>query len=171
MARGRVPSVTLKCETCDALFHPWKKHIPARFCSGACAGRKHSIHMRKRCDQTCTNCGVLFYPVNNTTQTYCSRKCYQDSGTHKHTNPDGYVLVYSQKWSLRKSKQEIQHRVVMQESLGRRLEKHETVHHINGDRADNRIENLQVRSGRHGKGVIHKCSDCGSHNITSTRIA
>ncbi len=50
-----------------------------------------------------------------------------------------------------------QHRHVMEQALGRALEPHEDVHHINGVKSDNRLENLEVishsaHSSRHGKG-------------------
>jgi len=38
------------------------------------------------------------------------------------------------------------HRKIMQEKLHRTLTRHEVVHHINGIRSDNRIENLEVMS-------------------------
>lgn len=86
------------------------------------------------------------------TQEFCSRGCAAEFqckgwGTDKH----GYQVQYRSNGNGRRA-WITQHRQTMEQHLGRPLLAHETIHHKNGNRADNRIENLELWSSRHGKG-------------------
>jgi len=64
----------------------------------------------------------------------------------------GYMRVSVRKDPAKKAVEILEHRWRMEQHLGRELLPGETVHHINGDRTDNRIENLELFSSRHGPG-------------------
>lgn len=66
-------------------------------------------------------------------------------GGHTKKRSDGYIAVYAPGHPCCNLEGYVmEHRLVMEESIGRYLADGEVVHHINGKRNDNRIENLKL---------------------------
>jgi hypothetical protein len=101
---------------------------------------KSDARSRKR-QAICRRCGTEFMGRKNAV--YCSQTCSAkwmwETGRANRFVPDA-----KNKYQYRvvNGKTERVHRLVMSQHLGRPLGPHEAVHHINGDRSDNRIENL-----------------------------
>lgn len=140
------------------------------------------MKLSKRCP-ACSKWYRVRWPVLMKSRKFCSKHCaasYQMGHTFgvKHPRWRGGRSVASNGYILRraaghpdanKNKYILEHRFVMEEYLGRRLAKNEDVHHINGVKNDNRIENLIVlKKSQHT--VLHqikypskKCGWCGSN--------
>lgn len=94
----------------------------------------------------CEQCGInLGRSEGNRKKTpYCKDCCKGElhpNYTGGYENGHGYRVVY-----VAPRKTMMEHRKVMQDHIGRELYPDENVHHINGVRNDNRIENLELWS-------------------------
>jgi hypothetical protein len=114
----------------------------AVYCSQAC----HNEAQRgSRVTWKCANCDTEKTTPPSQVATYCSSSCAAAPRRRQpgdiYISPTGYAWVWGEDGRKRQ-----EHTVVMEQMLGRPLEKHENVHHRNGARADNRPENLEVWS-------------------------
>lgn len=146
------------CEVCSAPIMQYPSR-PRRFCSLACRDTARRTGPTVEC--VCTTCGgrYMLNPRQARRSKYCSRSCQARAprpgrpptltGGRK-VQPSGYVIIrisrehpcssptqYQGLWAL-------EHRVVMAEKIGRLLLAHESVHHVNGVKTDNRPCNLEL---------------------------
>ena len=128
------------CAVCETEF---TSRNPARTCSKICGGKLRRVST----DGTCERCGgpVPWRPGGYQAK-FCSAACRKTPLGTTRMSASGYVLEHVGKdrigsfahgWMH-------QHRRVVEDDLGRALLPHERVHHKNGRRDDNRLENLEL---------------------------
>ncbi len=98
----------------------------------------------------CRSCGVVFYAWVDKAHkhAFCSVVCWKKSPKKEGniiTNHAGYRQVYLPSHPHHpKNFFVMEHRLVMEKHLGRFLKRNESVHHKNGIKTDNRIQNLEL---------------------------
>lgn len=155
-----------QCEICDAEFVSYSKQAGAgRFCSKAC---HIAWQGRNRVHKVCETCGSEFSLSPSQAEyvekgkysrkaRFCSQACMgagfrkrplerMHNGKPALLDANGYVKIWvpNHKTGRVHTGWLSEHRVVMEQFLGRPLRADEHVHHINEQKDDNRLENLVV---------------------------
>lgn len=112
---------------------------------------KFEMPYAQKVQRVCDNCGKDFEraiePVSFK-RYFCGTACY-----HAKNRGDGHGCWSGGRWLSEKGywmvfdgpgRRRYEHIVIAEKALGRRLKRGEVVHHINGDKTDNRNTNLLI---------------------------
>lgn len=151
------------CSNCGIGFETKKRKT--RTCSPQCLheafgkrGRStKQIHMCKWCNKVDTG---------NRHKMFCSNECLSESIKSKSSYVDPYAFHKSVVESFGRKVR--YHRFIMEQKLGRKLERNEIVHHIDGNKHNNELDNLMLlSSSEHAKLHFNKRDiDPITHKLT-----
>lgn len=131
MAWYNISMDTKLCISCEEEFTPTSRHRKCPKCRGRSVDNYDNCQCGKRKQKKSSKCYL------------CSSKRFGEENPNwkggKFIKKNGYVLV-----GLPGNCYVFEHRLVMEEFLKRPLKSNENVHHKNGNRSDNSIQNLEL---------------------------
>lgn len=152
---------TADCTRCGRLFFALRRGAYSsrncfRFCSRECAWKTQ--FQNSSTVVPCPTCGrsnrFPLSRIRKGNNTFCNQTCYGSWSSRfrrgaSAANWQGGTYLNAQGYRLVKSGHAgpgyvMEHRVVWEKHHDRALREFEHLHHINGDRTDNRIENLEL---------------------------
>ena len=141
------------CGICKETFYT--QHKKLKYCSKVCGYFAH----RNRVQFNCSTCGKSHERQGHKynlqwKRHFCSVACQRAFfvGANNPMWRGGKPTSNGYRYVTNNGKTTVEHRVVMEKHIGRPLRRFETVHHRNGVRHDNRIENLELYCSSHGAG-------------------
>lgn len=111
----------------------------AKFCNNNCY---QLYHQAKNIENKCEFCGKIYIIRGSIgSKRFCSKECrYKKSRKigNKYIDKSGYVKIKTENGYVS------EHRLVMSNYLNRELEPNEHIHHKDGNKTNNNLENLEL---------------------------
>jgi hypothetical protein len=138
LSKGSEKIVELKCDLCGKITHTTYSNFYR-------CQQKNNFTGKTKC-KTCSNKKNGELKRGRGAWNKGIKKPDEERYGKSYINHDGYKMIYIYnprakcKWEHFKK----EHVFIIETFIGRKLYKHEVVHHINGNKLDNRLENLVI---------------------------
>ena len=149
------PTITRACIRCGVTIprgkRSWDEYMKRKYCNWRCYFPAVTVGPADDEPKLCISCHEPFMRRGRDegTRKWNARKFCSNCGPRgpsaKRSSGNGYIKV-----CVTPDTYKLEHRLIAEKALGRLLKVNEVVHHVNGNKADNRNSNLLIcRQGYH----------------------